>query len=83
MKSTIMKHKSDEFESLKKVDSILYRFIADFRPDVISGTPIQKPSTPHFKQIVHEILRVVFKLMLTADWFIVLSIERQFENQYQ
>ena len=83
MKSTIMKHKSDEFESLKKVDSVLYRFIADFRPDVISGTPIQKPSTPDFKQIVHEILRVVFKLMFTADWFIVLSNESQFENQYE
>ena len=78
MKSTIMKHKSDEFERLKKVDSVLYRFITDFRPDVISGSsnwkmvflesPIQKPSTPDFKQIVHEILRVVFKLMLPADW---------------
>ena len=78
-----MKQKSDEFESLKKVDSVLYRFIADFRPDVISGTPIQKPSTPDFKQIVHEIIRVIFKLMFTANWFIVLSIERQFENQYQ
>ena len=83
MKSTFMKQKSDEFESLKKVDSILYRFIADFRPDVISGTPIQKPSTPDFKQIVHEIHRVVFKLMFKADWFIVLSIKHQFENQYQ
>ena len=78
MKSTIMKHKSDEFDRLKKVDSVLYRFITDFRPDVISGTsnwkmaflesPIQKPSTSDFKQIVHEILRVVFKLMLPADW---------------
>lgn len=67
MESTIMKHKSDEFESLKKVDSVLYRFIADFRPDVISGIPIQKPSTPDFKQIVHEITRVVFKLMFTVD----------------
>ena len=67
MTSTIMKHKSDEFKSLKKVDSVLYRFIADFRPDVISGIPIQKPSTPDFKQIVHEITRVVFKLMFTVD----------------
>ena len=83
MKSTFMKQKSDEFESLKKVDSVLYRFIADFRPDVISGTPIQKPRTPDFKQIIHEILRTVFKLILPTDWFIVLSIKHQFENQYQ
>ena len=78
MKSIFMKHKSDEFERLKKVDSVLYRFITDFRPDVISGTsnwkmvflesPIQNPSTPDYKPIVHEILRAVFKLMLPADW---------------
>lgn len=93
MKSTIMKHKSDEFERLKKVDSVLYRFITDFRPDVISGTsnwkmaflesPIKKPSTPDFKQIVHEILRADFKLMIPAYWYLVPSIRYQFENPHQ
>ena len=60
-----IKLKSDEFESIKKVDSILYRFIADFRPDVISG-PITGPimdrlaGPPDVEEIIHESFRVVF-----------------------